>query len=258
MKPPIFIIGNPRSGTTLFRIMLTSHKDIIIPPECGFAAWFYEKYKNWGQIGFNKELLKDFMKDLMSARKIEFWDINEKEIFKFILKKKPTSYSKLVSYIYIWYAKTHNKVIKRWGDKNNFYLNYIPILKKMFPSAFFIHLVRDGRDVAVSYKNLSKQNFKSNYAPKLPNKIEDIVNDWKNNINTIYQSFKLIKSENNYLLKYEDLVYNPKLELQKLCNKLGEEFDLSMLNYYEITVCISRNIPYCLCRQDLYAGGIVQ
>ena len=42
----LFIIGNPRSGTSLFRIMLSCHPEIIVPPECGFIQWWHDKYQN--------------------------------------------------------------------------------------------------------------------------------------------------------------------------------------------------------------------
>ena len=41
-----FILGNPRSGTTLLRLMLNSHPKLGVPPECGMIQWWNEKYKN--------------------------------------------------------------------------------------------------------------------------------------------------------------------------------------------------------------------
>lgn len=46
-REPVFIIGSPRSGTTLLRLMMNSHPRIVVPPECGFAVWWYEKYQHW-------------------------------------------------------------------------------------------------------------------------------------------------------------------------------------------------------------------
>ncbi|MDC3391597.1 sulfotransferase [Candidatus Thioglobus sp.] len=40
-------MGNPRSGTTLLRLILTSNSKITIPPECSFIIWLFDKYSNW-------------------------------------------------------------------------------------------------------------------------------------------------------------------------------------------------------------------
>ena len=47
-----FILGNPRSGTTLLRVILHSHENIIVPPECGFLTWLYKDYYDWVVVRF--------------------------------------------------------------------------------------------------------------------------------------------------------------------------------------------------------------
>ena len=63
-EAPVFIIGNPRSGTTLIRLMLTCHPQIVIPPESGFLVTLYPKYVNFG--GSEKEL-GEFANDLLAT-----------------------------------------------------------------------------------------------------------------------------------------------------------------------------------------------
>jgi len=236
MNSPIFIIGNPRSGTTLLRLMLTCHKNILIPPECGFAVWWYVKYKDWGEQGFDENLLFEFIQDLMQSRKIETWGINPEELFKFIEERRPSSYSGLVSSVYDWYGLSQGKKFVRWGDKNNFYIDHIDTIKAIFPEAFFIHIVRDGRDVACSYKKLSEQKVDSPYTPNLPREIEEIARQWKNNVKRAIKSFSKIGWENVYELKFENLVIDTKDTLQKLCHQLGEEYDPSVLRYHALNM----------------------
>ena len=45
--PPVFVLGSPRSGTTLLRLMLTCHRHIVVPPECGFCVWLYPQFQDW-------------------------------------------------------------------------------------------------------------------------------------------------------------------------------------------------------------------
>ena len=47
------------------------------------------------------------------------------------------------------YAAARGK--PRWGDKTPLYMQYLPLLEALFPTALYVHLVRDGRDAALSY-----------------------------------------------------------------------------------------------------------
>lgn len=232
MNSPIFIIGNPRSGTTLLRLMLTCHRNIVIPPECGFAVWLYDKYRHWEPLEKNSDsLLMGFIHDLMHCRKIETWNVEEKNLFEFLSGRKPSSYSDLVSYVYEWYGLSQGRNFKRWGDKNNFHIHHILTIKAMFPNACFIHIVRDGRDVACSYKKLNERRIDSPYAPGLPNRIEDIAEQWKANLEIATKSFATIGWENVYEINFKDLILDTEMSLRNLCKQVGEEYDPSMLNY---------------------------
>ena len=229
MKAPIFIIGNPRSGTTLIRLMLTCHRNIMIPPECGFAVWWYLKYGEW-----KKSKLPEFIQDLMQSKKIDTWQINEKSLLEFLREKDPFSYSQLISAVYEWYGLSRGRSFKRWGDKNNFHLNHILTIKKLFPTAYFVHIIRDGRDVTCSYREVNARKIQSLYAPNLPNKIDEIAEQWKTNVEMINESFECIRWENVYELKFEDLILDTGRSLFNLCCWLGELYDPSMLNYHHI------------------------
>ncbi len=76
--PPFFIIGNPRSGTTLLRLMLNNHPLISVPPECGFAVWLYEKYK--AENFLDKSIVRNFIADVVKSRKFETWGIDKEAI----------------------------------------------------------------------------------------------------------------------------------------------------------------------------------
>ena len=125
MKEPFFIIGNPRSGTTLLRLMLTCHPNIVVPPECGFAVWWYPKYDNLKNWINDETLIQQFLDDLMISKKIESWQINFPELFKYLITSKPQSYGDIVSSVYEWYGLNQGKNISIWGDKNNFHIRYI-------------------------------------------------------------------------------------------------------------------------------------
>jgi len=229
---PIFIIGNPRSGTTLLRLILSAHPNIYIAQEGGFLLFLYEKYKNFAG---EKGKILNFVEDLMQTKKIEYWDIVKEEIENYIIKNQPKNYSELGSMVYKYYGEKKYPGKKRWGDKNNYYLNYIDTINEIYPESKFIHIIRDGRDVACSYKDMSKiKNQK--YAPNLPNQIIEIAENWKNNIETINASFNKINKNRYIEIKYEDLVQDTKSTVKELCDFLNEAYDENMLNYNKINL----------------------
>lgn len=234
LQSPIFVIGNPRSGTTLLRLMLNSHRDILVPPECGFAVWWYDKYKHWdSSSAIDNSTLSDFLNDLRSSRKIETWNLDYNKLKHFIIDEHPASYADLVSTVYIFYGISIGRKFKRWGDKNNFYLKHINLIKQLYPPVYFIHIIRDGRDVACSYTTINKNKFNSIYAPRLPKTIIEIAKEWVTNVSRIRNSFNIFDWENVLEIKYEDLVVHPHSVLKKICSFLKQPYYRSMLEYYK-------------------------
>lgn len=230
MKPPIFIIGSPRSGTTLLRLMLTCHPNIVIPPSCGFAVWWYGKYRDWPR----GVMLDEFMGDLMTSRKIESWHIDRDELLYFLRRQGSYTYAMLVSAVYEWYGKSLGEPFTRWGSKDNFHVEHIPELRELFPDAVFIHIVRDGRDMACSYRELNARNINTRWAPDLPNDITEIALQWQSHLNTVARDFAAGAWANAYEIKFETLVLDAPGTLQLLCGLLGEEYDPTMLHYHVI------------------------
>jgi len=229
-KPPIFIIGNPRSGTTLLRLMVANHSNIVVPPECGFAVWLYLKYKAWKPK--TAQAYKHLLRDIIRCRKFETWGLSYEQLQRFFVSKLPQSYPDAVSAVYECYGRTHHFPFHRWGDKNNFYLSHIRDINAMFPDAIFIHIVRDGRNVACSYRSVMSRDIESKYAPKLPVEIHNIAEEWHNNITRINSSLKKIGTDRVCQVKLEDLKQESELTLRRVCNKIGEPYDPAMLDYH--------------------------
>ncbi|MCH7687688.1 MAG: sulfotransferase [Planctomycetes bacterium] len=211
--------------------MLTCHKNIVIPPECGFAVWLYEEYKAWNDPD-SDSLIDRFVKDVLNCRKFETWQLNEVDVREFVKQKRPASYPDALSAVYEWYGLSLGRSFERWGDKNNYYIDHIPTIHAMFPDACYAHIVRDGRNVACSYKNLNQRTIDSRYAPQLPSSIEEIAEQWQKNMETIRRSFDQIGRAKVHEVRLEDLVVEPEKILTQLCDHVGEEFDPSMLVYH--------------------------
>lgn len=225
-----FILGNPRSGTSLFRLMLNAHPSVIAPPECGFMQWWYNKYYDWEQKDNFTNRLDQFLEDLFNSKKIEIWNIEKIDIKEYIQNQSPKNYNELTACIYLAYGYKRAEV-NCIIDKNNYYIHHLDWLTKMWPKAKFIHIIRDGRDVACSYRGVNTLKTVSEYKPILPQKIENIAEEWvKNNIN-IRELFGAYKY---HLVRYEDLLKHPAKTLGKICEYLEINFDNQMLMYYDL------------------------
>lgn len=226
-----FILGNPRSGTSLFRLMLNNHSNITAPPESGFAHWLLTKYSNWSLMDSLSSRADQFITELIASKKFETWGLSFEYLKDVIKRNMPSNYGDLVALIYLSYSDkiTSGQIIV---DKNNYYINHIVDLPRIWNNAKYIHLIRDGRDVACSYLDVNMLKTNSPYKPKFSSSIENIAKEWTENNNKIAR----ISEEDNgqYLLvKYENIILDTKNELEKVCDFLGVKFDKKMLTYFK-------------------------
>jgi len=226
-----FIIGNPRSGTSLFRLLLTSHSDIHIPPESGFMIWWQRVYNDWNWDADNQKL-DAFLDDLFNAKKFEFWELDREPLSRTIKANKPDNYAALSRLIYEHHSEKAGKKNALIGDKNNFHLNHIAELDALYPDAKFVHIIRDGRDVATSYMDMSKIDSTSDYRPRLPSSAADIGQEWRKNIESVRSGFSKLPSERTLEIRYEDLVLETEKTLTGVCEFLGQTYEPAMLDFY--------------------------
>lgn len=213
---PTFIVGSQRSGTTMFRLMLNNHPEIAVPHETAFITVFYRqlhKYGNLEEPQNIEKLLEDICQHPLVQRGTL---ISSKEA---VLQHQPRNYTELVEAIFAEYRMRFGK--KYWCDKTPFYTENIDLLHQVIPDARFIHLVRDGRDVSLSQKNISW----------LPSGIPTIAAQWKWKTMLCHKIGRVIGPDRFLEIKYEDLVLNTEATLRTVCEFLGVEYSHEMLHY---------------------------
>ncbi len=230
----LFVLGNPRSGTSLLRIMLDNHAKISIPPESGYIQWWSEKYGDWSHSdSLNEDKVNSFITDLASSRKIETWKLNYGQLQSLIFEVQPNNYMELSQAVILQYAGQNDKRPLVMGDKNNYYLQHLDVIKKYFSKAKFLAIIRDGRDVACSYQGLKYLESDSPYKPVLPSSIPLIAEEWNKNNKMILDYFSSLQDHQHLWIRYEDLVINTEETLGEVCDFLGLDFDSQMLEYYK-------------------------
>lgn len=229
----VFILGNPRSGTSLLRIICNCHPHISAPPECGFMQWWYDKYKNWSEKSLIDGTLEMFLDDFFTSKKVETWKLDEKKVRKYLLRKVPSDYTELTSSIYYYWGVSRGKKPEVVLDKNNYYIKHLDEISEVWPDAYYIYLFRDGRDVACSYKDLSNLKSNSPYQPKLPVEISQIAESWYVNNIKIIEFLEQYPSERFIWVSFEDIILNTEESLRKICGFLELTFTKEMLFYHQ-------------------------
>jgi hypothetical protein len=208
--------------------MLNQHPEIIVPPECGFALYWYAKYEN---RLVDESYINDFLDDVAQSKKIENWNIDLSKLKKYVQKEQPNSYAELAYLVYKFYGVSQAKNVSIIGDKNNFYTDYLAELKQIYPQSKILFLTRDGRDVACSYKALNESKVKSIYKPILPIEIGDIANEWVHKNQQILDYCSSIDTNQWLHVRFEDLINNPVKTLTTVAEFLGTTYHANMLNY---------------------------
>jgi hypothetical protein len=216
--------------------MLTCHPAIVIPPECGFAQWLHAAWGGWGPADTRSpERVSAFVGALTATRKWETWRLPPAAVVDGIEAEQPASYADLVSCVYRSYARAQGKPDARWGDKNNYYLHHVAELRGLFPDSVLVHIVRDGRDVACSYLELSARTMDSPYSPRLPSELDAIAREWSDNVTRIDDALATLGGT-TVTIRYEDLVRDPATTLGAALATFGERFHPDMLRYPERNV----------------------
>lgn len=221
-RPPFFLVGFQRSGTTLLRLMLNAHPELAIPHD---SAELWLRYRN-NLVPYNNlekpDDVRSLIRDLLREPRINDWQTSlpEKELFANPL---PSHFPAVMERFHKVYAHAHGK--HYWGDKNTGNLIELDQLHAMFPRCKIIHLVRDGRDCALSH--LSKE-YIYGYANPLR-----VAVQWVEQVTLCRKMGAMLPPERFYELRYEDLLATPERELRKLCDFLGVPFSSLVLNYYE-------------------------
>jgi len=126
---------------------------------------------------------------------------------------------------YELYAEQHDA--ERWGDKTPLYLKEMKRIHSALPEASFIHMIRDGRDVALSFSN----RLRSMDPPREPPPPAKLAKRWQR---LILRGRRMADDLPSYReVRYEELVAEPERVLMELCAALELDFNPAMTRYHE-------------------------
>ncbi|HTW68728.1 MAG TPA: sulfotransferase [Acetobacteraceae bacterium] len=215
-RAPFFIVGAGRSGTTLLRLILTGHSRLHIPPETWFlrdlvrqfpltgaltqpqaerAVAAMVRHERWPDLGLDADEVRRAGAALAAGAGL-------RDVIELVIARLLAESGK-----------------QRLGDKTPHYFEIVPELATLFPDAVFIYLVRDGRDVAMSWIDAGWQRY---YEPGF---------EWPRAMGCLRRDLRAYP-DRVLEVRYEDLVRRAEDTTRRICEFLGEDFEPAMLDWH--------------------------
>ena len=209
-------------------MMLAAHSRLSIPPETWYLLPLVKRFS------LDRPLNPDEIEAAVSIITGHYrWPDHKlsAQEFRDAVSRLAQPYVRdLVEVVYRWHMQAEGKV--RWGDKTPPYIEILPELARMFPGSRFIHLIRDGRDVAKSFQATDWVGWW----------LHENAQEW---IRAVECHWRWIRSELRdriLLVRYEALVLETEATLREICRFIGEEFEPQMLSW-ESQVDVDQMVP---------------
>ena len=220
---PFFIVGAQRSGTTLLREILAAHSRICIPQETWFLIDLLARFD--AETKLSSGQVEEAVSIVTSHARWKRFALDAAEVRASAKRLVEPTLKDVVALVYEPLRARAGK--PRWADKTPGYISIVPELASMYPDARFIHLVRDGRDVAMSMRRLG-------WSPDASRWIHHGVLEWTAALDA---ADALTLGKDRLLeVRYEDVVTDPEGSARIICRFLDEEFEAGMVQWAEHSV----------------------
>jgi Sulfotransferase family len=215
--PPLLILGVRRSGTTLLRVMLDRHSQLAVPDESYFVPQLADRH-------LRRVDPDEFVDDLRRINTATDWEVSVDKVRARLAPGMPVGAA--IATVYLVYAEERGKV--RWGDKTPMYMQNLRLLERLFPDALFVHLIRDGRNAALSFLELPSGLVTETWMhPSAP---VDFACQWRNEVAAARRLGRRVGPR--YLeVRYEEMVEDIEAGLQRICDFAGLDFEPAMMEY---------------------------
>ena len=216
---PFFIIGAGRSGTTLLRLILAGHSRLHIPPETWFILPLIEALPLSGPL--DAAQVERAVSLMVQDYRWPDMEIAAEDLRRQAEALDAPRLVDVINLVYRHHLAASGK--PRFGDKTRRYINIVPQLLTLYPGAEFIHLIRDGRDVAASNIELNWNSYYDRQRFSWTLAMEK------------RREFQRAPFADRILdVRYEDLVSDLEATVRRFCAFLGEQFEPGMLDWQQL------------------------
>ena len=218
MIAPLVVLGVSRSGTTLLRVILDRSPGLAIPDESFFVPLLARRHGKTIDA-------ESFLDDLARIPTIRAWGIAVDDVAPRIRSGMRTG--EAVAAVYETYAAAAGK--PRWGDKTPMHMRHLPLLDRLFPDAQYVHLIRDGRDAAMSFLQMPEGTFTRTWAhPTTPAQFACL---WRTEVADARALGRRVGASRYHEVRYEELVASPEDVVRGICAFASIPFEPAMLDY---------------------------
>jgi len=230
-RGPIFVVGTPRSGTTLLALLLNAHSDIAIMGELHFFDQIL-RIQKWVPSLATDADLDNFSSHIRRTYAFQFLPYGEDLLSATLQRLRrdgETTYERFYQYALDEFARRERVWVP--GEKSPSNLRYIDHIMRIFPNAKIVHIVRDPRAVAASLSRMPWASF-----GVLVNALK-----WKLDIlgTRQYRDCHTYRE-----IQYEELVSQPRSSLKKLCEFLEVPYADKMLEYHKTQAAYIKSEPW--------------
>jgi hypothetical protein len=228
INKPIFVVGSPRSGTSVLSWCLGQHPNILVQEESNWLGRFAIDVA----LAYERGTLRGELAQLsaMDVQREEFFAIFGESINKLIvdhrrdlelkrLKKHHSAIAGGVARGRCWRPPSTSDTKARWVDGTPEYSFYICALRKLFPQARFIHVVRDVTSVV-----RSMLNFHRVAGIQLVANEQEAYSYWLRTVTACVDAEQAYGPEVVYRMDYSGLIEQPESAIRSLLDFLGEPY----------------------------------
>lgn len=212
LSPPFFIVGAPRSGTTLLSRILDHHSRIAVYPESHYYPLFRADLDLYGDLRQPPNLQR-FIEDVGRVTQMQ-GAVNPAATEEFLEALVQPSFEGVLATLLQIHARKQGKV--RCGEKTPGHHAYLDEMLERFPDSPVIFVLRDPRDTVLSIRRAFGTSLKG------------AAWMW----NQAFMSYHRF-SHQVHLVRYEELVREPRKTVEAVCAVLGEPFEFEMFRFFE-------------------------
>ncbi len=218
---PIFVVGMPRSGTTLLASLLSAHSAIAVGPETNYFSRVWKPlargpgFRDWDVI--EATMVQWFKKPTLQPMNLPRQQLLD--TFRAAWERGKLTHRFILSHIMEQHAEKRGRAI--WGEKTPEHFMYVPAIKRVFPDARIVAIIRDPRDVHLSLLEVPWNRGNAfNHAFQ-----------WRQ-YQVLSHRYKTFYKDDYLTTRFEDLITDPRSEMKRVAADLQLSFEDNMLVRY--------------------------
>lgn len=228
-RPALFILSPSRSGSTLLRIILAGHPQLFAPPELhllSFATLGQRKKSLSNEL--NQHLLYGLIRAIMQLKSCS---AQEAEDLMAEYESQDMPVGEFYGLLQQWLAS--NRLLVDKTPSYAYHVNLLRAIESYFDGAIYIHLVRHPYATIRSFEDAKIDRLLPFMQSETFTRREYGELAWLICQQNILEFLQDIPDERQFRLKFEDLVAEPAITVQSICNFLGLDFEPKMLDPYQ-------------------------